>query len=113
MDEIKIKTDAGNLELSPAPLDELKRVGTRWPMGLVVSQAKDEPNGLIFQIGEQEAYGLKLQPPDNDEQTAKTWYIHNLLLITAALPIYMEQKHQGLMLPCVYFRKKQGDRFES
>ena len=113
MEAINIKTAAGNLELSPATPDELKRLASRWPMGVVFSQAKDQPNGLVFQIGEQEAYCLKLQPPDADERTAKALYFHNLCLIAAALPLYLEKQHQGLILPCAYFKKKQDDRFES
>jgi hypothetical protein len=108
-----INTDAGNLELVPATPDELKPVAAQWPMGVVFSKAEGQPNGLIFQVGEQEAYGIKLQPPDTDERTAKALYFNNLALIGSALPFYLECQHQGIMVPCVYYKEKTDGRFES
>ena len=113
MEELNINMDAGNLELTPATPDELKLVAARWPMGVVFSQAQNEPHGLVFQVGEQEAYGIKLQPPDTDERTARALYFHNLALIASALPFYLEYQHQGIILPCAYFKEKTGSRFES
>jgi len=56
MEELNINTVAGNLELAPATVDELKTVAAQWPMGVVFRQTETEPNGLIFQVGEQEAF---------------------------------------------------------
>jgi hypothetical protein len=113
MEELNINTVAGNLELAAATLDELKLVAAQWPMGVMFGQAETEPNGLIFQVGEQEAYGIKLQPPDTDERTAKALYLNNLALIAAALPLYLEHQHQGIMVPCTYYKDKTDGRFES
>ena len=84
-----------------------------WPMGVALSHEKAEPHGLVFQVGEEEAYGLKLQPPDTDEQTAKALYYTNLALVASALPFYLEQHHKGIMVPCAYYRDKTNNRFES
>src|SRR5215469_4674608 len=113
MEEFNINTDAGNLEIAPATADELKSVAAQWPMGVVFSQAEGQPNGLVFQVGEQEAFGIKLQPPDTDERTAKGLFFNNLALIASALPFYLEHQHQGITVPCAYYKDKTGGRFES
>lgn len=111
--ELNINTDAGNLQLAPATLDELKSVALHWPMGMVFRQEENEPSGLVFQVGEQEAYGLKFQPPDNDEQNARALFFNNQALIASALPFYLKHQHQGIMVPCTYFKEKTDGRIES
>ena len=113
MGNVTITTDAGTLDLIPATPDELRAVAAGWPMGLVYSQAESEPNGLVFQVGKQEAYGIKLQPPDTDERTARALHFHNLALIAAALPFYLRHRHQGIMVPCAYYKEKSRRQFES
>jgi hypothetical protein len=113
MEDPNINTEAGNLELVLATPDELKAVAAQWPMGMVFRQEESEPNGLIFQVGDQEAYGIKLQPPDTDERTARALYFHNSMLIASALPFYLEHQHEGIMVPCAYYKDKTGGRFES
>jgi hypothetical protein len=113
MEKLNINTEAGNLELTPVTPDELKPVAARWPMGVVFSQAETQPNGLVFQVGEQEAFGIKLQPPDTDEQTARALFHMNQALIASALPFYLEHQHQGIMLPCAYYKQKTNGRVES
>lgn len=107
---VNITTEAGNLELIPATQDELEGVAARWPMGVVFQQAEKGPYGLIFQVGEQEALGVKLQPPETDEQTAQALYFNNLALIALALPLYLEHRHQGILLPCTYYKEKTDGR---
>ena len=113
MEKLNINTEAGNLELTPATPDDLKPVGARWPMGVVFSQAETEPNALVFQVGEQEAFGIKLQPPDTDEQTARAQFFNNLALIASALPFYLEHQHRGIILPCAYYKGKADGRVET
>jgi hypothetical protein len=109
---IDVETAIGKLELFPATEDEIKSVAALWPMGVVIA-GDDAPNLLNFQVGEEEAYGLKMQPPDTDERTAIHLYFQNLIVIATALPAYLEHKHRGVVLPCVYLKKKSDDRFES
>jgi hypothetical protein len=113
MKELVIHTDAGNLDLTPATPDELNHIAAEWPMGVILNEAEAEPNGLVFQIGKEEAYGVKLQPPDTDEPTAQALYFNNLALVAAALPFYLEHGHRGILLPCTYYKKKSDGRFES
>ncbi|MBH0206130.1 MAG: hypothetical protein HP498_10025 [Nitrospira sp.] len=113
MESVNVITEAGNLELVSTTPDELKAVAAQWPMGLVFQQAEKEPYGLIFQVGEQEAVGIKLQPPDTDEQSAQALFFNNLALIALALPFYLEHRHQGILLPCTYYKEKTDGRVES
>jgi len=110
---VNIPTEAGTLELIPATHDEVEGVAARWPMGVVFQQAENEPYGLIFQVGEEEALGITLQPPDTDEQTAQALFFNNLALIALALPFYLEHRHQGILLPCTYYKEKADGRIES
>lgn len=109
---IMIETGAGKLELFPATEGEIKSFAARWPMGVGIA-GDDGPNYLTFQVGEEEAYGLKMQPPDTDERTATLMYFQNLIVIASALPAYLERNHRGIVLPCVYLKQKSNDRFES
>lgn len=113
METFNINTESGTLDLTESPPHELQPIAILWPMGLVFSQAEAQPNGLVFQIGEEEAYGIKLQPPDTDKQTATALFFNNLALIAAALPFYLERRHLGIMLPCAYFKEKADGKFES
>jgi hypothetical protein len=113
MGEITIHTDAGELKLVRASQDEFMPVAINWPMGVAFSREADQPYGLIFQMGEEEALGVKLQPPDCDEETARTVYLLNQAVIASALPFYLKHQHPGIILPCPYFKEKAGDRFES
>jgi hypothetical protein len=113
MGTFNINTEAGTLDLTESAPSELQPIAILWPMGLVFSQAETQPNGLVFQIGEEEAHGVKLQPPDTDKQTATALFFNNLALIASALPFYLERRHQGIMLPCAYFKEKTDGRFES
>lgn len=109
---IDIDTAGGKLELFVATEDEIKSVAVRWPMGIVIAR-DDSANGLNFQVGEQEAFGLKMQPPDTDKRAASGLYFQNLMVIATALPMYLECKHRGVVLPCAYLKQKSDDRFES
>lgn len=109
---IEVDTSAGILKLVPATEALLKAFAVRWPMGMGMGSTGDL-SYLCFQIGEQEAYGVKLQPPDTDERNGKLQHLCNLALIAAAYPRYLELAHRGLMLPCAYLREKGNDRFES
>ena len=54
-----------------------------------------------------------MQPPDTDERTATHLYFQNLIVIASALPAYLERKHRGVIVPCVYLKERSTDQFES
>ena len=56
METRTIKTDAGDLELIPATVDQLRGIARYWPMGLISSADGSGRFGLVFQRGVQEVH---------------------------------------------------------
>jgi hypothetical protein len=108
-----IETAKGALTLVPATVDQLRGVARYWPMELVTDPKSPGQYGLVFQRGEQELHGIKLQPPDTDEADAKTFHHVNRALIAAALPFYLEKGHRGVMVPCAYYKQKTSGLIET
>lgn len=108
-----IRTDSGALELIPATVDQLRGVARYWPMELVGAIDETGSFGLVFQKGDQEVFGIKLQPPDTSEQDAKLLHHMNRALIAAALPHYLEKQHRGVMVPCAYYKEKSAGVVET
>jgi len=108
-----IQTNAGNLELVPVKNDQLGDMARYWPMGLV--EIPDTPGqfGLVFQRGDQEVHGIKLQPPDMAEEDATFLQNVNRALIASALKHYLEERHRGVMVPCVYYKEKAPGEVET
>ena len=108
-----IRTDAGNLDLIPATIDQLRGIVRYWPMGLVASPDAPGRFGMVFQRGEQEVHGVKMQPADVAETDAKTIHYANRALIASALPYYLEKQHRGVMVPCAYYKEKTAGMVET
>jgi len=113
MEAKTIRTEHGNLELVPADIDRIRAVAGYWPMPIVSGSGAPAEFGLVFQRGEEEVHGIKLQPADMHEQDARTMHFVNRALIASALPEYLERKHRGVMLPCAYFKEKPSGLVES
>ncbi len=113
MESRRISTDAGPLDLIPATGDQLRGIARYWPMGLV--DFPDDPGclGLVFQQGEQEVHGVKMQPPDIPESDARMMHHANRALIASALPYYLEKQHHGVMVPCAYYKEKRAGMVET
>jgi hypothetical protein len=107
-----IHTDAGDLELVAATVDHIKAIACYWPMEIVTGQGPAR-YGLVFQRGEKEVHGIKLQPADTEEADARFFYVMHRSLIAAALPEYLAKQHRGVMLPCAYFKPKPSGLVES
>jgi len=101
-----IETADGALSLVPVNIDQLREIARYWPMELVKDPKSPGQYGLVFQQGEHEVHGVKLQPPDTAEADAKTFHHVNRVLIAAALPYYLEKRHRGVMVPCAYYKQK-------
>jgi hypothetical protein len=108
-----IPTAAGTLELLTASPDHLRGVARYWPMELVTTTDDPERFALVFQRGEQEILGIQMQPRDVSESAAMLIHHRNRILIAAALPHYMARGHQGVMIPCAYYKEKPGDMVET
>jgi hypothetical protein len=106
-----LKTDAGDLDLVPATLDQLDGLYRYWPMGIVDIFA--ERDGLVFQRGDQELYGVKFQHVDRPEPLAHFVHLSDCALVASALPYYVEHQHRGVMVPCPYIKKKSSGLVET
>lgn len=84
------------------------------PFGMVgLSQPlKGAKYGLVMQCDQTEMIGIKQQPPDVDDKNAGTCFQANSILVTHSLTGYLKLGFSGLMLPCVYQRKKENQRAE-
>ena len=108
-----INTDAGPLHLNPVAIDELREVARYWPMDLVATPQVPGTFGLVFQRGGHELHGMKMQPADAAESDAQAFHHMNRALIAAALPRYLERGHQGVMVPCAYYKAKSSGQAET
>jgi len=106
MKPMYIETDAGSLELIPATLDQLRVVARYWPMGLLRNSEDPLQYGLVFQQGEKELIGIKLQSVDIPEEDAQIQHLMYRSLIALSLPIYLKKENHGIMLPCAYYKEK-------
>ncbi len=108
-----IRTEAGTLELIPATLDQLRCIAGYWPMELLGYRDGPPDFGLVFQRGSKEVYGVKMQFVDMPEADAMAIHGFCRAMINAALPRYLQKNHQGVMVPCAYFKTKSPGLFEA
>ncbi len=110
----RIATPAGDLDLVAVSPEKLEGSAFYWPAGPVVEMPDlGGASGLVFQIGDEEVWGLKLQPPDGEVAIVGVIHQLNRLLIASALPRYLERRHRGVMVPCAYFKQKPSGLYES
>lgn len=86
MEARTIRTDAGQLDLIPATIDQVRCIARYWPMELIESPDSPGRYGLVFQRGDEEVHGIKMQPADVAEADAKLIHHVNRALVAAALP---------------------------
>lgn len=113
METRTIRTSAGDLELVAATIDQLRGIARYWPMALIQYAEMPVQYGLVFQRGEEEICGVKMQPPDVAEPKARVAHHANRALIAAAIPCYLEKQHRGVMVPCAYYKEKPTGLAES
>ena len=113
MESRTIRTDAGNLELIPATIDQLRGIPRYWPMELIGNPNTPGRFGLVFQHGDQEVHGIKMQPADVAEADADRIHHVHRALVAAALPYYLEKRHRGVMVPCAYYKEKAAGMVEA
>ncbi|MDK9716864.1 MAG: hypothetical protein OEL57_03030 [Trichlorobacter sp.] len=110
-----IKTPKGEVQLFPIERDLFIRIRQQLPYGIVGMQKQgctEIEYGIVMQCDDEEVFGIKLQPVDGDEEQAHHLMQANSILITHALPIYLQNGFDGVMLPMPYLRDK-GGCFES
>ena len=106
-----LKTDAGDLDLVPATLEELDGLYRYWPMGITDISTKRD--GLVFQRGAEELIGIKFQHVDRPVPLALTVHVMDCALVASALPYYLEHQHRGVMVPCPYVKRKTSGLVET
>jgi hypothetical protein len=94
------------LELVPATVDQLRGISRYWPMELLSYKEGSPDFGLVFQHGDEEIYGIKMQFPDMPEADANAFHSLCRKWIASALPRYLEKHHQGVIVPCAYLKEK-------
>ena len=108
-----IATAAGTLDLIPASADQLRGIAHYWPLEVVTTTDDPDRYALVFQSGEREVQGVKLQSADAPEPGAVLVHDRNRALIAAALPYYLSSGHLGVMMPCAYYKVKPGGMAET
>jgi hypothetical protein len=109
-----INTSKGPVSLIDPTPALIRAIQSLLPFGMVglSQQQKGAKYGLAMQCGQTEIIGVKQQPPDCDDKSATTCFQANSILVTHSLAGYLKQGFSGLMLPCVYQRKKENQRAE-
>jgi hypothetical protein len=108
-----IRTESGILELVPATIDQLRGIARYWPMELLGYGDGPPDFGLVFQHGDEEVYGVKMQCLEMPEADAMALHHRFRNMIAGALPRYLQKNHQGVMVPCAYFKEKSPGMFET
>ena len=101
-----IRTESGILELVPATADQLRGIAQYWPMELLAYEDGSPDFGPVFQHGDEEVYGIKMQFPDMPKADAHVFHRLCRNWIASALPRYLQTHNKGVMVPCAYLKEK-------
>lgn len=109
-----IPTPKGDVHLVPIDRELFRQIRELMPYGIVGLKADNKPleYGLVMQCDDTEVMGIKLQPPDCSQEQLDAAVDANILLCSIAIPYYLQNNYDGLLIPFPYFRDK-GDRFEA
>ena len=111
-----LSTRSGDLrlDLEPAP-DDLLRLANAWPNGVVRLKNPDDSlsYGIIFQRGQQEVWGLKLQQVEGPPAVANANMAANRVRASAAAARIVGKTTGASLLVGTYFRERQPGRYET
>jgi len=106
-----VKTPQGPVELCEPEPAQLRALRELLPLGAV--QYSDRSNGasfgLVMKYGDREVFAVKQQPVEVPNESAKTCFRANSILIALSLRSYIENGFSGYIMPCAYMRDK-GDK---
>ena len=110
-----VSTPQGEVALIEPPVELLRAVRQYMPFGAVryLPPQQGADFGLVMQCGEREAYAVKQQPVDCDEQQGYVTFQANSILIAHSLLNYLSNGFSGLLMPCAYIRQKEAGMVES
>ena len=108
-----ITTPKGDVHLVPVARELFQEIRDLMPYGVVGLKSEDNPleYGLVMQCDDIEVMGIKLQPPDCSREQVNAAMETNIVLTSIAIPNYLKNSYDGLLIPFPYLRDK-GDRFE-
>ena len=113
MEPRTIETGSGTLELIAATIGEIRGIARYWPLGILANDNDPDHLGLVFQHGDREMHGVKMQTVDYPPQTAPKHNHVQRALIAAALPFYLEKGHRGVTVPLAYYKAKPSGKVET
>ena len=110
-----VSTPQGEVALIESPVELLRAIRQYMPFGAVryLPPQQGADFGLVMQCGEREAYAVKQQPVDCDEQQGYDTFQANSILIAHSLLNYLSNGFSGLLMPCAYIRQKEAGMVES
>lgn len=110
-----ITTEAGPLQVDDIPRTVFNVIAGRWPLGMhQMEESEERMCEIVFQLGEKEMLGVKLQPSDcSDEADALLLASYLRCHLAAAAGRYILGEHAGLLLGGVYYRAKDVCQHES
>jgi hypothetical protein len=109
-----ITTPKGDVRLAPIDRELFQELRGIMPYGIVGLKSDNKPleYGLVMKCDDDEVMGIKLQPPDCSREQVPSTIETNIILISMAIPRYLENRYDGLLMPFPYVRDK-GDWYES
>ena len=114
--ELKIiQTPSGQIRVLEPTRDVLAPLRAILPFGFVglVPPQEGAHFGIVMQCGKEEAYAIKQQCVDLDEETGDLQFKCNYMVIAGALKHYLDNGFGGLLMPVAYRRTKEGNRIEA
>src|SRR5437867_409352 len=107
-----IQTSEGPLAFLTPTLEIVEHLARTWPMGMTpLPPGSPAPFGIVFQRGESEVSGVKIQQVDYEEKDARGWMEINRIGLGRALGEYMKNGYSGILIACPYL-KKRGEKYE-
>lgn len=109
-----IPTPKGDVLLVPVDRELFQQIRKLIPYGIVGLKTDNKPleYGLVMQCDDTEIMGIKLQPPDCSREQVDAAMEANIILCSIAIPHYLKNAYDGLLIPLPYLRDK-GNHFEA
>lgn len=102
------------LKLEPDPHD-LDKLSAAWPNGVARLADPDGTSsyGLVFQRGQQEVWGLKMQQPDGPTEVANANMAANRIRASCAAARIVGKSADASLLVATYIRERQPGQYET
>jgi hypothetical protein len=110
----RILTSTGpDIRLTSATLAQIDLLRVCWRCGLPEWPGTTGKYALICRRPDHDVMAVKFQQVDVSLAQARLVGLQNRVLIALAMKGYLAHGHRGLIMPCPYTRRKDGDRAET